>query len=97
MEISETYLIIDIILKRKPYSSYIEFLFENKIVDPNYKNGLLITLSAFHGNAEILKLLKQFEADFTIREYEPLLLASQNGHFDCIDILLERLRNWKTL
>ena len=80
-------MIIDIILKRKAYDTNIEFLFESKFIDSNYKNGLLITLSAFYGNTEMLKILKKYGADFTIRGYEPLLLASQNADMECIDIL----------
>ena len=87
METPELYeLIIDIILKRKPYDETIEYLFKNNIIDTNYKNGSLITLSAFYDNINMLKFLKKYYADLTINN-EALLIASQNGHFDCIDIL----------
>ena len=43
-EISELYdLIIDIVLKRKLYDNNIQYLFQNKIADPNYDNGMSVS------------------------------------------------------
>ena len=89
MELKELYnLFIDMIFKRIPFNYDIEYYLKNKIIDPNYDNGLLIIYCAFYGNIEMLEILKKYGADITIREYEALLLASQNGHIDCVKLLL---------
>jgi len=48
-------------------------------------------MAAFIGNAKIVKLLLDSNADansIMLHEYTPLLLATENGHSDAVELLL---------
>ena len=54
MELSELYkLFIDMIFKHVMIWKY---YLKNKIIDPNYDSGLLITSCGFYGNVEMLEI-----------------------------------------
>lgn len=52
----------------------------------------LLSLAAYHGHADCVKILLEFGADVdsvSVEHYTPLAFAACRGHFDCVKILIE--------
>jgi hypothetical protein len=62
-------------------------LFDNNIVDINYDDGEFILSSSFFGNADMLNILINHNANIHIFDNKPYRLAVQNNNIECIKIL----------
>lgn len=52
----------------------------------------LLSLAAYHGHADCVKILLEFGAEVdsvSVEHYTPLAFAACRGHFDCVKILIE--------
>ena len=66
---------------------YIISLLENDIVNVDYDNSSFILTTAYYGNLDMLKILKEYHGNMTIDNNKPLRLALQNKNIECAQFL----------
>jgi len=71
----------------------VKHFFSDSVIDPNYNNGQLLTISALNGNCDMIKVLKEHNCNIHINENEPLRICAQNNYLDCALVLFDETVN----